>query len=195
MSEANQLEPNGSQSRGGNMIVSSGQPSRGGLAVPDTITDAPQLSVWPGSHPAAPREFSVSRLLRQKWLMLAVFLLVAGPAIPLVWKFVHPEFKSTATIRVAPVAPRLLYRTENNTMPPAFQSYVNTEVSMIRNTAILERVLDQKDIQETSWYRETPSRLLGSPPTHMERLATGLVVRPRRGTELIDAKMTTKEPK
>ena len=133
---------------------------------------------------------SIRKLLRRKWAMLAVFVLVAGLGIPAVWKFVQPEYKSTATIHIAPKVQGPLA-----TIEPGYgryETYVKTQVGIITMPVVLDAVLDRDDVRKTSWYGEKPSVLIGDQPSDMERLTSILRVGPRRGTELIDVSVTVK---
>lgn len=134
---------------------------------------------------------SIASLLRRKWTIALVALAVVSVALPAIWTQVKPEFKSTATVHVAPVRPRILYHTDENGMPPIYQNFLNTQVALILSPEALTRVLDREDVKATKWYQERPKPLLGSRPSQMERLAKDLLVMPRNGTELIDVSMST----
>jgi len=107
-----------------------------------------------------------------------------------------PEYNARAEIRVRPIIPRLVFRTEDNGMIPAYQAFMNTQVSVMRSPTVLQRVLDHKDVQQTRWYKDPPKPLLKSQVlTLMERLRGGLSASPRRGTELIDVSFTARSAK
>jgi len=140
---------------------------------------------------------------RQLILLLVVFVLVAAPAIAAIWTQVVPKYRARAEVRVRPIIPYLVFRTEDSGMIPLYSSFVNTQVSIIKGLGVLQRALDQQEVQETQWYKEPPKplvqRLLGNPPaSHMERLRDGLSVRPRKETEIIDVTfvdLSTKDTK
>jgi len=116
---------------------------------------------------------------------------VAAPAIAAIWTQVVPKYQARAEIRVRPIIPYLVFRTEDSGMIPLYSSFMNTQVSIIEGLLVLQRALDQEEVQETQWYKEPPKshvqRLLGNPPaSHIERLREGLSVRPRKETEIID---------
>ncbi len=140
---------------------------------------APQAKPWP-----------LSRLLRYKWTIVLVSLLVAGAAIPAIWLLMAPKYTAKAEVRVRPIIPHLVFKTEENGMIPLYQSYMNTQVAIIRNSTVLGRVLDQKDVQETSWYKEPESAFLGAAKTPLERLGDVLTTLPRGQTEIIDVSVT-----
>ena len=133
----------------------------------------------------------IESMFRFKWMILAIFILVAAPAIAAIWTQVVPEYRARAEVRVRPIIPYLVFRTEDSGMIPLYSSFVNTQVSIIEGLVVLQRVLDQEEVQETQWYKEPPKplvqRLLGNPPaSHIERLRDDLSARPRKETEIID---------
>ncbi len=142
--------------------------------------------------------FSLSALLRNRWLILGVFALTFALTAPWIWLFVKPMYQARAIVQVSSSVPRIVFNTENNGMIPLYQSYLNTQVSKIRGRKVIERVLDHPMVQKTSWYRHKPltlrSMLGGEPPSRMELLREVLEVAPRRNTELIDVSMLTLEP-
>ncbi len=133
----------------------------------------------------------IQSMFRFKWMILAIFILVAAPMIAAIWTQVVPEYRAGAKVRIRPILPFLVFRTEDSGMIPLYSSFVNTQTSIVRSSVVLQRVLDQQEIQETKWYKEPPKslvqRLLGNPPaSHMERLRNGLSVQPREETEIVD---------
>ncbi|MFQ5413995.1 MAG: polysaccharide biosynthesis tyrosine autokinase [Phycisphaerae bacterium] len=158
------------------------------LAVHDGST-AP-IAAPPSTGPTG--GVTLALLMRCKWLMCGVFLLILGLGVPCIWVFTVPEYTATAVVRVRPVVSKILFETENNGMVPLYQSYMNTQVSIIKSSTVLDRVLDREDVRQTEWY-EHPTRswrLVGKPTTHLERLQMGLTIRPRKNTELIDVSMS-----
>jgi capsular exopolysaccharide synthesis family protein len=132
---------------------------------------------------------SLSWVFRFKWTLLAVFVAVAAPAVTAIWVLVTPLYEAKAEIRVGPIIPRLVFKTEENGMIPLYQSFVNTQVSVMRSPTVLQRVLDSPAVQKTEWYRPE-RRLFGEIAEPIERLRDGLVVTPRDATEIIDVTFT-----
>ena len=133
----------------------------------------------------------VKSILRFKWTILVVFVLVAAPIIAGIWTQVIPQYQARAELRVRPIIATLVFRTEDNGMIPLYQSFLNTQVSIMRNLAVLQRALDKQEVQETQWYKKPPEplmqRLRGNPTVPpMERLRDALSAVPRRRTEIID---------
>ncbi|MFH1884652.1 MAG: AAA family ATPase [Planctomycetota bacterium] len=147
-------------------------------------TGGPTQAVPPGSD-------IIESMFRFKWTVLAVFILVAAPAIAVIWTQVVPKYRARAEVRVRPIIPYLVFRTEDSGMIPLYSSFVNTQVSIIEGLVVLQRALDQEEVQETQWYKEPPKplvqRLHGNPADPpMERLRDALSVKPRKETEIID---------
>jgi capsular exopolysaccharide synthesis family protein len=132
---------------------------------------------------------------------------MAAPAIAAIWIFTVPKYTAKGEIRVRPIIPQLVFRTEDNGAIPFYQSYLNTQVAVMRSPAVLDKVLDQKDVQSTRWhqeqnenpesasgtpwYRQLVTSLLKDRRTLKEKLLTDLLVSPRGATEIIDVSMTS----
>ncbi|MBL7189190.1 MAG: hypothetical protein ISS70_22915 [Phycisphaerae bacterium] len=123
--------------------------------------------------------------------LLSVLALLTVLAIAAIWTQMVPQYQARGEVRVRPVIPVLVFKTEDNGPIPLYESFVNTQVSVMRSPMVLQRVLDQQEIRQTQWCknarRSLKQRLLGNqaaPP--VERLRDTLSVRPRRGTEIID---------
>lgn len=129
-------------------------------------------------------------ILRFKWTILLLWVLVSAPIIAAVWTQMVPQYQARAEIRVRPIIPQLVFRTEDNGVIPLYDSFVNTQVAIIRGPTVLQRVLDQKEVRETRWYKNEAKTLLQrlhedtTPPA--ERLKNNLLVQPRPRTEIVD---------
>jgi len=116
---------------------------------------------------------------------------VAAPAITIIWTQVVPKYQAKAEVRVRPIIPYLVFKTEDSGVIPFYDSFVNTQVSIIRSSVVLQRALAKQEVKETQWYKKPQiqllQRLLGNPPEPpIERLGDNLSVRPRKETEIID---------
>ncbi|MGB2819589.1 MAG: polysaccharide biosynthesis tyrosine autokinase [Phycisphaerae bacterium] len=138
---------------------------------------------------------SLASALRFKWLILAVSVATAAPAIVSIWMLVVPEYQARAEVRVRPIIPRLVFSTEDNGLIPLYQSFMNTQVSIMRSPTVLQRVLDQQDVRQTRWYRAPPRSWLRQPDSPMERLRDQLSATPRNRTEIVDVAFTARSPK
>ena len=193
----NTPQPNGPQPSG----LPTGGLVRREDAVPifyDQPTGGPYGPYDGAQPPQGVRPWNLERVLRFKWTTLLTFVLVAAPAVTAIWMFTVPKYTAKGEIRVRPIIPQLVFRTEDNGMIPLYQSFMNTQVSIIRNPTVLGRVLDQPDVQNTAWYKESdasaPLSFLTTPATHMERLRENLSVMPRGQTEIIDVSLSGLNP-
>ncbi len=143
--------------------------------------------------------YILKSIYRYKWSFLLIFVLTAIPLLAFIWTMIVPKYQARAEIRVRPIISYLVYKTEDSGMIPLYSSFLNTQVSIIRSMTVLQRVLDQQDIQNTSWYKKPQesllSKLRGNPVSPMERLRDDLSVRPRSQTEIIDVSFVAENAK
>jgi uncharacterized protein involved in exopolysaccharide biosynthesis len=130
-------------------------------------------------------------MIKQLILLFLVFFLIAALLIAAVWTQIIPQYRAAAEVQVRPIIPHLVFKTEDNGMIPLYESFRNTQVSIVKSNIVLQRVLDQQEIQDTQWYKEPSKtlvqRLFRKPPvSHIERLRDDLTVKPRKETEIID---------
>lgn len=134
---------------------------------------------------------------RRLSLMLSVLAVLTILAIFGVWTLIIPQFQANSEVRVQPIIPRLVFKTENNGLIPLYDSYVNTQVSIIRSQTILQRVLDQREVQETLWYKNPSKSILqklgGKEVPPLERIRDALSAQPRPSTEIIDVSFIAKK--
>jgi capsular exopolysaccharide synthesis family protein len=133
----------------------------------------------------------IASVLRFKWTILIVWVLVSAPIIAAIWTQIVPQYRARAEVRVRPIIPRLVFRTDENGVIPFYDAFVNTQVSIMRSPTVLQRALDQVEVQTTQWYKDPPKTLVwqlmgGSADPPMERLRDGLSAQPRPRTEIID---------
>ncbi len=173
-------------------IVPAGATAPGATDLAECSFDSP-LSPPTTADAVSSNAFSVSMLLRAKWWILGVSVLVSAVVLPCIWLFVSPEYRARASIRVSPVVSRIVFKTEDNGFVPLYQSFLNTQVSIILGPTVLQRVLDRDDIRQSKWYKEPVRTLLGHRSSHLELLGKTLKVAPRRNTELIDVSMVARD--
>jgi len=171
---------------------------------PMPITEAAPLSkrlmgIQEPEKPAQTINNIIASMLRYKWTIIVVTIIVAVPSIAAIWTLIVPKYRARAEVRVRPIIPFLVFRTEDSGMIPLYNSFLNTQVSIIRGLTVLQRVLDKQEIQQTQWYKapnqSAVEKLKGNPNTPMERLLDVLYVRPRGRTEIIDVSFVTYNPK
>ncbi len=135
---------------------------------------------------------------KQKWSIFWVFVIVAGTITAAVWLLLPPQYTANAEIRVRPIIPRLVYQTDDNGRIPLYESFMNTQAAVVASPTVLQRVLDQPDVQATAWFkgvRKGPMGfVLSDDRPAIERLRELLKVRPRGQTEIIDVWMSADWP-
>lgn len=91
-------------------------------------------------------------LLRRWKLVLALWLVLAVPAVPLILKFVKPKYTATAQVEVLPSVPAILYTDEEKPIP-FFDQYLNTQARIAQSQSVLlealaSPTLDRPDVRE-----------------------------------------------
>jgi polysaccharide biosynthesis transport protein len=129
---------------------------------------------------------------RYKWSIFLIFILVSAPIVYGIWKFTIPEYQAHGEIRVQPIVPYFVFRTEDSGQIPLYESYMNTQVSLMRSINVLMRVLDRQEVKETQWFTVPKQSVIqkikqSQPDLPLERLRAALTVFPRARTEVIDA--------
>lgn len=137
--------------------------------------------------------FSLWQLLKFKWSIGLIVLLLAAPSIAAVWKFIVPVYKAKAVIQVSPIIQRIAFNTQENGMIPLYQQFLNSQVGVITSNTVLQRVLDNENVRKTSWYRGSGGAM-EAPLSPLERLQKALSAKPRPGTQFVDVTMDAENP-
>lgn len=148
----------------------------------------------PPAARSAAAAVSLRGLLRFKWTIVLVTVLVGGPAATAVWLSQNPTYQSRGEIYVNPTPDRLIYNVPENSFGGSFEKYFNSQARAIRNSSVLTAVLDEKAVKATEWYSTDEYTLFGGKLSTLERLSDALEVRPGGGTNLLDVVMTTTNP-
>jgi capsular exopolysaccharide synthesis family protein len=162
-------------------------PPTSGLAMEEPLMEGMADGDGEGENPL--NLATLKKILRYKKTIAVTFLAIAVPALIGVWTLLNPNYTAAAKIRVRPIIPRLVFNTDDNGTIPLYDSYKNTQASIILSPKVLQRVLDRSEIQQTTWYKD-PGGLSRKQGLPLERLARTMEVRPERATEVIDVNMT-----
>ncbi|MBK8269561.1 MAG: AAA family ATPase [Planctomycetes bacterium] len=168
-------------------VRANGSRSPGSFAVNNLFDARP--SAMPQGDPA----LSLHTMLRWKWTILGVFSAISMLLLVAIWTTLEPQYGSTTVVRVASSVPRVLYKTEDNGTVPLFNSYINTQVSVIQSPEVLSRVMNREEVRATEWF-QSASNSSADMNRMVDKLARQLVVTLRRGTELIDVFIETRVP-
>jgi capsular exopolysaccharide synthesis family protein len=172
----------------------------GGLSVPREA-DTADLDLW--GMEAAPAEkpdglggsrFQPLMLLRYKWSILALFLLVAGAATPVIWLMFPPVYQAVGHVQVSPTLPDIW---EGQEAVPFYEHFRRSQAQVILSPEVLGRVLDEEAVRQTAWYRGESGSLLTrlrAPAPPEDRLAATLEVDVPRSEQFLQVSLSTEQP-
>ncbi len=84
----------------------------------------------------------VHKLLRGRYLLaVALGVVLGGTGAAIGYFALQPEYASEAIIRVAPVLPKVLYENEQNAMMPMFDSFIQTQISLVKSRRVVEEAI------------------------------------------------------
>ena len=128
----------------------------------------------------------VHRRLRGRYrYAVPLALLLAAPFAFLAYTLVEPTYKSTGLIQVRPSLPRLLYTTEENQVPPLFDSFMQAQVSFLQSRRVLDRAVADPKLAQAGWPQG---------PNGVGRLQRTLSVRTGRGSQVIAVSVSDQNP-
>lgn len=157
-----------------------------------TEYDAPieqpaEAAAWrgPERQPESPLRV-VHRCLRGRYgwaLLLGAALSIPGAVAG--YLAAWPRYESTGLVRVAPTLPKILYESDENELPPLFESFVAAQASFLKTRRVLDRAAESPALREVGW----PSGADG-----IALLEERLSVTTRPKTELIVVSVSHDEP-
>ena len=128
----------------------------------------------------------IHRQLRGRYcvaFLLTVLLSLCGGFAGFV--LITPKYESVGLVQVAPTLPAVLYESEENRIPPLFDSFVMTQAALLRSTELLEDALENGGLVEAGWQ---------SGPHGVARLQNALAVRRNRLEQVISIHVTHPDP-
>lgn len=129
----------------------------------------------------------VHRRLRGRYrYAIPLAFVLAIPAAIMGFMAVKPEFQSTGLIQVRPSQPRVLYSTEENEVPPLFDSLVRAQVSFLQSRRVLDLAVANPRLQNEGW----PTGSAG-----IARLQRNLSIINTRSSQIINVHVTDQEPR
>ncbi len=97
--------------------------------------------------PAEPDSGSSSDLIKgvlRHWpTVLVTFVLICAIGIPAIWYLIEPQYRATASIRVAPIIPNILFSDkESESVMPMYDNFKSDQAILImKDQSILQRVV------------------------------------------------------
>ncbi len=122
----------------------------------------PGVPMLPGpSAPPGPDAFAMLKALRRRWaLAFGLGTLAAAAAAAAVWFVLVPKQTATAEIRVASVAPHLVYTNLDGTEGRGnFLAYLKTQASLIKNSRTLLDALGTNEAKQVTMLRDVPDKV------------------------------------
>ena len=115
-----------------------------------------------GEAGPARRAISPRLLWRFKWTIVSVFTVLSASALAAIWTLVIPMYQATARVEVRSLVPRFLTRTEETGQIPRYERYLLSQVAIISDQTVLERVLEYGDRLLDKDLKEELKELLAS---------------------------------
>jgi len=122
--------------------------------------------------------------VRRQWRIVAAITvscsLVLSAAI---WTRMKPLYEASALIRIAPVVPHILYRTEHSQPMPAYDSFVFTHARLLKSHEILARAARSPQLGQIAPAPDANNPALG--------LVSAVEVKLLPNTQLLEVKMAS----
>jgi len=97
----------------------------------------------------SPLAQDVLRIVRRRWWLILILATVTAPAAAFLgWKTGVREYSSIGMVRVKPVLARVLYQNEDKGVMPMFDSFVNTQMSLLKGPRVVREA-----VQDPRWER------------------------------------------
>jgi len=123
----------------GDMALAATTQPMGSLGQPDTFGPSDTEST-----PGGVNAHVVRGILRRWYVVLAVFIVVAGAGVPLAWVLLPPTQRANAAIRVAPIIPAILFNdSDSDRVIPMYENFMNTQALIMTSDPVLQRAADE----------------------------------------------------
>ncbi len=121
---------------------------------------------------------------RYHWVLLLA-LIFGGAAGYYSYQSWEPLYASKGQIRIAPIVPRVLYSVEDNSMMPAYEGFIDSQMALMRSSRVVDLAM-----QSEEW------RKLGRPLSDAEVAAfkSGLQVSRGDGSQVVKLTFTHGDP-
>lgn len=125
-------------------------------------------------------------LLRGRYLLTIILaLLLGGGAGALAYFTWKPRYQSVAQIRVAPIVPRILFRSEQNDVMPMYEGFIGSQMAMMSSERVVDRAMRKP--QWKQWNR-------GLSDEAIRDFKDSAVIQRERGAEVINIRFTDDHP-
>ena len=130
---------------------------------------------------------TIHRQLRGRYRVAALLAVLLGLCGGIAGFALFPaKYESTGLVRITPTLPTVLYESEENRIPPMFDSFITTQAALFRSTELLQEALDHGGLVAAGW---EPG------PEGVARLQGALEARRNRGEQVISVRVTHTDPR
>jgi Mrp family chromosome partitioning ATPase/uncharacterized protein involved in exopolysaccharide biosynthesis len=133
-------------------------------------------------EPAESPLFLLRRALRGRWalaMVLAAALATVGGFAG--YHATRPLYQSTGLVRVEGALPAILYESQENEIPPMFDAFVASQVTLLQSRQVLDAAANMPQMHEAGW---------SNAPQQVAELQKALSVRRGRGEQVISVSVT-----
>jgi len=124
---------------------------------------------------------------RRRWRIAAAITVSCSLVLSaVIWSRLKPLYEASALIRIAPVVPHILYRTEHSQPMPAYDSFVFTHARLLKSHEILARAARSSQLRQISSAPDANDPALG--------LVSAAEVKLLPNTQLLEVKMASPDP-
>ncbi len=150
--------------------------------------------------------------IRRRWyIVLLVTIVLCAAGIPAIWTLIEPKYSVAGKIHIAPILPNILTGESDKGVISNYQSFMNTQATMITSNRVVQKVADELSDRNMSFFkdkdaddsliarikRKLNTHLTSREPATLLKKAISeriIVAAPARGSELVIITMTDPRP-
>lgn len=136
-------------------------------------------------HPSPSGGAQLARFLRYKWSALCIALAIGLPGVLAVWFLYSPRYEARAALYIEPTKPTIAFKDVGDEVFQNYRQYRNDQAANLRSPAVLNRVLEDEQVRQTSWYQEASRFGWGGAPSKLELLRDELNVETPRDSSFV----------
>jgi Mrp family chromosome partitioning ATPase len=155
--------------------------------LPAVISEEPlEVTELPQAAPVNPLAQAHALLRGRYWLAILLAIIGLGAGAVGGWYVQKPTYESNGLIRIKPSLPRVLYESDQNSVMPMFDSFVESQVSLLTNQRTIAYAMNNPDWKALG---------RGLAPKQVVEFTKSLAAEHPRGSELVQVTFTDVDPK
>jgi len=133
----------------------------------DQVIEQKVVSFETLPEPDSPNTSDLLKGVLRHWpIVLVTFVLICAIGIPAVWYLIEPKYRATASIRVAPIIPNILFSDKDSErVMPMYDNFKNDQARLIEvDQSILLWVADDLADKDLKFFKNKsplPEKLIG----------------------------------